>query len=132
MDDAKRFIVDSMKSVKGKITLQKYTFELFGYDFIIDEDLNTVLIEVNTNPCLEESNRILKCMLPRMVDDMMNITMDPLFYPSETNKYKSAFPLPGNVFHNHSFDKNKIEDKSPHPGFKDTENLFKHIYTLEA
>lgn len=88
-----------MKSVKGKIVLQKSTFELFGFDFIIDEDLNTSLIEINTNPCLEESNKILKSLLPRMIDDLFNITMDPLFYPSETNKYKSAFPLPGAVFY---------------------------------
>lgn len=98
MEDAHRYIIDSMKSIKGKITMQKYTFELFGYDFIIDEDLNTYLIETNTNPCLEESNSLLRNMLPRMIDDLMNITMDPLFFPSETNKYKSAFPLPGNVF----------------------------------
>ena len=49
-------IRDTMKSIKGKIAHQKYTFELLGYDFIIDDYLNTVLIEVNTNPCLEESN----------------------------------------------------------------------------
>lgn len=81
-----------MKSVKGKIIHQKYTFELFGYDFIIDEDLNTWLIEINTNPCLEESNKLLKHLIPRMIDDLFNVTMDPLFYPSD-QKYKSAFPL---------------------------------------
>lgn len=87
-----------MKAVKGKIVHQKYTFELFGYDFIIDEDLNTTLIEVNTNPCLEESNTLLRNMMPRMIDDLLNLTMDPLFFPTEANKYKSAFPLPGSVF----------------------------------
>jgi D-alanine-D-alanine ligase-like ATP-grasp enzyme len=45
-----------MKSVRGKMLCQKHTFELLGYDFIFDEELNTILIEVNTNPCLEESN----------------------------------------------------------------------------
>jgi D-alanine-D-alanine ligase-like ATP-grasp enzyme len=35
---------------------RKYCFEMFGYDFILDEDFNTWLIEVNTNPCLEESS----------------------------------------------------------------------------
>jgi len=31
----------------------EYTgFELFGYDFMIDTDLNVWLIEVNQNPCL--------------------------------------------------------------------------------
>ena len=28
-------------------------FEIFGYDFMIDDDLDVYLIEVNTNPCLE-------------------------------------------------------------------------------
>lgn len=74
-----KLIIDTMKSVKGKIIPQKHTFELLGYDFIIDQELNTVLIEVNTNPCLEESNSLLKKILPRMIDDMLNVVMDPLF-----------------------------------------------------
>jgi hypothetical protein len=87
-----------MKSVKGKICQQKYTFELLGYDFIIDEDLNTILIEVNTNPCLEETNKLLKHLLPRMMDDLFNLTMDPLFFPYEATRYRSAFPMPGHLF----------------------------------
>ena len=46
---------------------------------MLDDDMNLSLIEVNTNPCLEESNSLLKKILPRMVDDMLNIVMDPLF-----------------------------------------------------
>lgn len=68
---ASRKLVDPMK--------RKYCFELFGYDFIIDEDLNTWLIEVNTNPCLEESSGVLREYLPRMVDDMLKLTVDTLF-----------------------------------------------------
>lgn len=30
-------------------------FELFGYDFMIDEEVNVYFIEVNTNPCLDTS-----------------------------------------------------------------------------
>lgn len=97
-DSVKKFVVDSMKAAKGKLVPQNYTFELFGYDFLIDEEMNAVLIEVNTNPCLEESNQLLKYLLPRMVDDLMNITMDPLFFPSEQSKYKSTFNLPGHIF----------------------------------
>lgn len=32
---------------------RKFTFEIFGYDFMIDETGHPWLIEVNTNPCLE-------------------------------------------------------------------------------
>ena len=96
-DTTTKSVAETIKSVKGKILQQKHTFELFGYDYIIDENLNTYLIEVNTNPCLEESNKLLKHLLPRMLDDAFNIVMDPLFTPQET-KYKSKFPLTGDLF----------------------------------
>lgn len=54
-------------------------FELFGYDFIIDEDFNSWLIEVNTNPCIEDSSSILKVLLPRMIDDLMKLSVDSYF-----------------------------------------------------
>lgn len=34
--------------------------EIFGYDFMVDAELRPWLIEVNTNPCLEESNALLR------------------------------------------------------------------------
>ena len=42
---------------------RKRCFELFGYDFMIDEDFRITLIEVNTNPCLALSSSILKYAL---------------------------------------------------------------------
>lgn len=63
---------------------RKQSFELFGYDFILDEDFNIWLIEVNTNPCLEESSELLKIYLPRLVNDMLKLTVDQV-YSSETN-----------------------------------------------
>jgi hypothetical protein len=35
-------------------------FELFGYDFMIDEDFNLWLIECNTNPSIAESAKYLE------------------------------------------------------------------------
>jgi hypothetical protein len=37
------------------------------------------LIEVNTNPCIEESSVLLKMLLPRMIEDMLRITVDRSF-----------------------------------------------------
>jgi len=116
-----------MKSVKGLLTQQNYTFELFGYDFLLDEDLNCVLIEVNTNPCLEEPNRLMKHLVPRMIDDMFNLTMDPLFKTGET-KYKSTFPLPGEIFMVDQ--KEKPSPEQEHKGYPHEQNLFEHIYTF--
>ena len=46
---------------------KKHCFEIYGYDFMIDADFNVWLIEINTNPCLEESSQLLKALIPRML-----------------------------------------------------------------
>lgn len=46
---------------------RKHCFEIFGYDFMIDSEFKVWLIEVNTNPCLDESSPLLKKLLPRMI-----------------------------------------------------------------
>ena len=59
----------SMQAVRKKLNPheRKFCFEIFGYDFIIDSEFKVWLIEINTNPCLEESSNILKILLPRMI-----------------------------------------------------------------
>ncbi len=63
-------------SVKKKINYleRKHCFEIFGYDYILDEDLNCWLIEVNTNPCLEESSPLLERLIPRMLGTIFENT----------------------------------------------------------
>ena len=74
----KENMIVSFTSVKRKINRKKRKkcFEIFGYDFMIDSNLKTWLIEVNTNPCLEESSPILAEILPRMLDDAFKLTID--------------------------------------------------------
>lgn len=81
-NDMKEQILHSIKAVKNRMKFRKYSFELIGFDFIIDEDLNMIMIEVNTNPCIEESSNLLKMLLPRMLDDMFRITIDTIFPPT--------------------------------------------------
>lgn len=54
---------------------RKYCFEIFGYDFFIDEELNIWLIEVNTNPCLEESCPLLSAIIPRMLSERNSLLL---------------------------------------------------------
>ena len=55
------------------------TFEIFGYDFMLDEDYRISLIEVNTNPCLEMSCPLLARIIPELLDNVFRIVLDPVF-----------------------------------------------------
>jgi Tubulin-tyrosine ligase family len=105
-------IIHSLKAIKGKLKFRKYTFELVGYDFILDEDLQSYIIEVNTNPCIEESSQLLKTLVPRMLDDMFKITVDTVFNSSGSNP-----PERSNLSQFHV------------PGYEDSVNMWEHIYT---
>ena len=77
----------SLKSVdNGRLNpnFKKHSFEIMGYDFMIDEELRPWLIEVNTNPCLEETSALLRQLLPRMIDDAFKLTLDVYLPPKQS------------------------------------------------
>ena len=73
----KNIILISLNSVKKLIN--KYNrekcFEIFGYDFMFDYELNPFLIEINTNPGLEISSPLIQKLVPRMIDDALRLTV---------------------------------------------------------
>ena len=93
-----------MKAVKKNINInsRKGSFEIFGYDFMLDEELNPYLIEINTNPGLEISSDIIAELVPRMIDDALLLTVDDLFHTeyseeclNENGQFKSKFHVKG-------------------------------------
>jgi len=60
---------------------RKSSFEILGYDFMIDIAGQLWLIEINSNPCLEESNELLSQLVPRMIHDTLKLTIDQAFPP---------------------------------------------------
>lgn len=95
----KSLIQDSIKSVFLKLDPSKRThsFEIFGYDFMLDSDLKPWLIEVNTNPCLELSCSCLAKIIPNMLDNAFRICLDPLFPEPKLGPKRSGV-IPQNKF----------------------------------
>ena len=83
----KEIIIHSMKSVAGKINKaeRKVCFEIFGYDFMFDENYVPYLLEVNTNPGLEISSPLIEMLIPRMLDDAFKLTIDKIFFLNKSN-----------------------------------------------
>ena len=76
-------MIDTIKSVYMFIDPKRRThsIELFGYDFMIDEDLKVYLIEANINPCLGVTSLFSSRFINTLVDNTLRIAIDPLFPP---------------------------------------------------
>jgi len=78
MKELSYFAMNAVASKLNKLN-RKFCMEIFGFDFFLDELFNLFLIEVNTNPCLEESSPLLAMLIPRMLDDAFKLTVDQIF-----------------------------------------------------
>ena len=93
------------------------SFQIFGYDFIIDKEYNPWILEINDNPGLEISSELISHLIPRMIDDALRLTVDKVF-PTEYDKEVL------------SKDKKNYVSKYHLEGFKDEENLFEFICNI--
>jgi tubulin polyglutamylase TTLL1/tubulin monoglycylase TTLL3/8 len=94
---------DSVKSTTLKLDSNKreFCFEIYGLDFMIDEEFNTWLIEVNNNPCLALPTALQARIIPTMIENAFRIAVDPFFPPpAECPKSK---PIPSELFESNKF-----------------------------
>lgn len=131
----KYYAATSLYSARKKLNVakRKYCFELFGFDYILDSDLNVFLIECNTNPCIEESSKILKRLLPRMLDDMFRLTIDQIYVSSRAQDQQPILnPKPSPL--KKEADPEQVSKGSIYhvPGYKDNHNMWEKIATLRS
>ena len=81
LSKVKEIIMLSMNSIKEKINRnnRNFCFEIFGYDFMLDNQFNVYLIEINMNPGIEISSPWINVIIPRMIDDCLRLTIDTIF-----------------------------------------------------
>ena len=109
----------SFKSVSQKIykTSDVLCFELFGYDFIIDNEFKPWILEINNNPGLGISSPVIKKIIPRMLDDAFRLTIDKVF---DTRYDESCFDENG-----------KYKSRYPIEGYQDDENIFEFLCNIK-
>ena len=115
--DIKNLILISMNSVKNKLmrTNNVLCFEIFGYDFIIDNNFKPWILEINNNPGLGISSPLIEKLIPRMLDDAFRLTIDKVF---ET-KYDSSCIKDGKYCSKYKLD-----------NFSDEENIFEFLCNM--
>lgn len=90
----KDIVIDVFLAAKDEFNKnnREHAFEIFGFDFLIDEDFRVWLIECNTNPYFGVPNKFIADLLPRMISEMLEITVDVIYPP------KRKYPLPERNF----------------------------------
>ena len=88
-----KLTTDVFRACHGKLDPKRRLncMEVFGLDFMIDDEFKTYLIEVNTNPCLELSCPLLARLIPNMLENALKIGLDPQFIPPEHFTSKKAY-----------------------------------------
>ena len=72
----KNAIICSLYTIRTEIKQRENSHELYGYDFMIDEDFNVYLIEVNASPALDYSTKITEKLVKCMVKDLIELVID--------------------------------------------------------
>ena len=72
----KNAIICSLYTIRTEIKQRENSHELYGYDFMIDEDYNVYLIEVNASPALDYSTKITEKLVKNMVKDLIELVID--------------------------------------------------------
>ncbi|CAE7276453.1 TTL [Symbiodinium natans] len=77
----KALMADTLRAVGTKINPRgiQHCFEVFGFDFMVDENFRVWLIEVNTNPSLDLCCSLLMSMIPKMLDEALSLSLDKIF-----------------------------------------------------
>ena len=100
---------------------RKYCFEIFGFDFMLDKNGNPFLIEVNSNPGLEESSPLIKMLVPRMIDDALRLTLDKIF----ENKFTYYNEDKGMTFDEFQYSKFEVNN------YSNKENMWEYICSIQ-
>merc|ERR1719473_912215 len=83
-------MVSVHRASKAKLTRRRGYFDLFGFDFMLDEQLQLHLLEVNTNPALHIDGRVHARMLPALVEHTLEAVLEaqPVTTAAEHKKQK--------------------------------------------
>eukprot|EP00116_Pleurobrachia_bachei_P002337 sb/3462599/ len=75
-DRMKSLALTVFKSAQSSLTPRLGYFDLYGLDFMLDDNLNVWLIEVNTNPALHTNCGVLEQMLPSLINETLGISIE--------------------------------------------------------
>jgi tubulin monoglycylase TTLL3/8 len=78
----------SLMSVTSKVPQRTHSFELLGYDFMIDTDFTPWLLEVNTSPAMDYSTKITETLVKKVLSDTIEVVLNDEEDKNEVGLFK--------------------------------------------
>ncbi|CAG5056554.1 unnamed protein product [Parnassius apollo] len=95
----KKSIIGIMLSCQDTMPICKNRFELYGCDFLLDEEYTPWLIEINSCPDLNRTTEVTAKVCPAVVDDIVKVVIDYMADPNASTGqfeciYRQAMTVP--------------------------------------
>eukprot|EP00899_Mesostigma_viride_P022629 jgi/Mesvir1/3550/Mv12016-RA.1 len=76
VDGMKRVVTHTVLSIKQSVLGNEFSsFQLYGYDFMVDEEFRVWLLEINGSPAAAQR------MIPKLASDLVQVAIDRVFHP---------------------------------------------------
>ena len=72
------------------------SFELLGFDIIVDQNMKPWLIEINSPPAVQIEGKVDHLVKPKMMRDLIQLVFDRNIYSSSLPKMANIDPQFGN------------------------------------
>ncbi|CAD8066522.1 unnamed protein product [Paramecium primaurelia] len=86
----KEIVINSLRCCSDQLKNRKRSFEVYGYDFMIDDQFNSWLIEVNMSPSSDTTTPVTAQIIPKMLEDIVKVVVDN---QNKTKKKIGGFQL---------------------------------------
>ena len=78
----------SLESVQDMFESKKGCFELYGYDYMVDDDFNVWMIEINSSPAMDYSTPVTERLVKMVLEDSVKVIVDHGMCPSAKKRKK--------------------------------------------
>ena len=66
----------ALMTAQGQVEHRKCSWELYGYDYMFDDDFKPWLIEINSSPACDYSTLVTEAFVPRALEDVIKVVVD--------------------------------------------------------